>query len=164
MSLLELFCDVDDFMLSFTPQWKASQLKACNQRERAGQLSPSEVMTILIHFHQSHYRTFKAYYLEHVQVHLASEFPHLVSYPRFVARIPRMMIPLLAYVQSRDASLHGHQFHRLDLDAASVIPSASVDTASLPRMLDGPCRAWAGSLAVCCTWPRVVEASCWPAV
>ena len=44
MSLLELFCDVDDFMLSFTPQWKASQLKACNQRERAGQLSPSEVM------------------------------------------------------------------------------------------------------------------------
>jgi hypothetical protein len=104
-------------------------------------------MTILIHVHQSHDRTFKASYLEHVQVHLASEFPHLVSYSRFVALIPRMMIPLLAYVQSRDASLHGHQFHRLDLDAASVIPNASVDTASLPRMLDGPCPAWAGSLA-----------------
>jgi hypothetical protein len=32
-------------------------------------------MTILIHFHQSHYRTFKAYYTEYVQVHLTSDFP-----------------------------------------------------------------------------------------
>ncbi|MFL5704794.1 MAG: IS982 family transposase [Ktedonobacteraceae bacterium] len=101
MSLLELFCDVDDFMHSFASQLKASQLKACKQRERAGQLCPSEVMTILIHFHQSHYRTFKAYYTEHVQVHLSKQFPHLVSYSRFVALIPRMMGPLLAYLQSR---------------------------------------------------------------
>jgi hypothetical protein len=78
MSLLELFCDVDDFMLSFAPQWRAGQLAAGKQRERRGQLSPSEVMTILIHFHQSHYRTFKAYYSGHVQVHLTKEFPHLV--------------------------------------------------------------------------------------
>ena len=61
MSLLELFCDVDDFLLSFEPQWKAVQLQGGKQRERAGHLYPSEVMTILIHFHQSHYRTFKAY-------------------------------------------------------------------------------------------------------
>jgi hypothetical protein len=37
-------------------------LQVDSQRDRAGQLAPSEVMTILIHFHQSHYRTFKAYY------------------------------------------------------------------------------------------------------
>ena len=79
MSVLELFCDVDDFMLRFAPHLKASQLAAGKQRERAGQLCPSEVMTILIHFHQSHYRTFKAYYIEHVQAHLSREFPHLVS-------------------------------------------------------------------------------------
>ena len=110
MSVLELFCDVDDFMLSFAPQWKASRLKACKQRERAGQLCPSEVMTILIHFHQSHYRTFKAYYTEHVQVHLTSEFPHLVSYTRFVALIPGMMVPLLAYLQSRYGACTGISF------------------------------------------------------
>ena len=68
MSLLELFCDVDDFWLDFEPQWKASRLAAGKQRERAGQLYPSEVMTILIHFHQSHYRTFKTYYTEYIQV------------------------------------------------------------------------------------------------
>ena len=40
---------------------------------------PSEVMTILMHFHQSHYRTFKAYDTEHVQVHLTREFPQRVA-------------------------------------------------------------------------------------
>ena len=40
MSLLELFCDVDDFMLRFRPQWKAEQLATGKQRERAGQLCP----------------------------------------------------------------------------------------------------------------------------
>ncbi len=79
MSILELFCDVDDFMLSFAAQCKATQLKVGKQRERAGHLCPSEVMTILIHFHQSHYRTFKAYYTQHVQVYLTSEFPQRVA-------------------------------------------------------------------------------------
>ena len=110
MSLLELFCDVDDFWRRFAPQWKASQLTTGKLRERKGQLCPSEVMTILIHFHQSHYRTFKAYYTEHVQVHLTSEFPHLVSYTRFVALIPRMMIPMLAYLQSRYGACTGISF------------------------------------------------------
>ena len=41
MSLLELFCDVDDFWLDFEPQWKASRLVAGKQRERTGQLCPS---------------------------------------------------------------------------------------------------------------------------
>ena len=110
MSVLELFCDVDDFMRSFAPQLKTLQLAAGKQRERAGQLCPSEVMTILIHFHQSHYRTFKAYYTEHVQVHLTSEFPDLVSYQRFVALIPSVLVPLLAYLQSRYGPCTGISF------------------------------------------------------
>lgn len=110
MSVLELFCDVDDFMLSFAPHWRASQVSAGKQRERMGQLYPSEVMTILIHFHQSQYRTFKAYYTEHVQVYLTKEFPQLVSYARFVALIPGMLIPLLAYLQSRFGTCTGISF------------------------------------------------------
>jgi hypothetical protein len=110
MSLLELFCDVDDFLLRFEPQWTASQVQAGKQRKRAGQLCPSEVMTILIHFHQSHYRTFKAYYTEHVQTYLRGEFPHLISYTRFVALIPQMMIPMLAYLSSRYGTCTGISF------------------------------------------------------
>ncbi len=118
MSVLELFCDVDDFMLSFAPQWKASELAAGKQRQRAGQLWASEIMTILIHFHQSHYRTFKAYYTEDVQVSLRSEFPHLVSYARFVALMPSMMIPMLASLQSRYGTCTGISF--IDSTSLSV--------------------------------------------
>jgi hypothetical protein len=110
MSVLELFCAVDDRMLNFAPQLKAMQLAAGKQRERAGQLYPGEVMTILIHFHQSHYRTFKAYDTEYVQVHLSREFLHLVSYQRFVALILGMLVPLLAYVQSRYGVCTGISF------------------------------------------------------
>jgi hypothetical protein len=110
MSLLDLFCDVDDFMLSFEAVFKASQIAEGKQRQRSGQLCLSEIMTILIHFHQSHYRTFKAYYTEHVQVYLTSEFPNLVSYPRFVALIPSMLVPLLAYLQSRYGTCTGISF------------------------------------------------------
>ena len=52
------------------------------RRVRATRLSPSEIMTILIHFHQSHYRTFKAYYTEYILIHRRPEFPGLVSYNR----------------------------------------------------------------------------------
>jgi hypothetical protein len=47
----------------------------------------SEVMTILIYFHYSHYRDFKTYYLIHVCNNLKREFPNLLSYKRFVALI-----------------------------------------------------------------------------
>ncbi len=118
MSLLELFCSVDDFWLCFAPHWKAGQIAAGRKRERARQLCPSEIMTILIHFHQSHYRTFKAYYTEQVQDHLRSEFPHLVSYQRFVALIPSVMVPLLAYLQSRYGTCTGISF--IDSTSLSV--------------------------------------------
>ena len=110
MSVLELFCAVDDFWLDFAPHWKANQLAAGKQRERQRQLCPSEIMTILIHFHQSQYRTFKAYYRQYVQVHLTKEFPHLVSYQRFIAFIPDMLVPMLAYLQSRYGTCTGISF------------------------------------------------------
>jgi hypothetical protein len=85
MSVLELFCAVDDFCIAFEPTWREHLLTdGDKRRQRPGQLCLSEVMTIVIYFHQSHYRTFKSYYQEHVQVHLRQEFPALVSYGRFV--------------------------------------------------------------------------------
>ena len=101
MSLLELFCAVDDFWKSFAPAWHQSQVQSgAIKRMRAGQLSESEMMTILIHFHQSHYRTFKAYYTEYVAVYLRGEFPRLVSYPRFVSVMPSVLVPLCAYLDT----------------------------------------------------------------
>ena len=100
MSLLELFCHVDDFCQTFLPLWQREQLASgVRQRQRARGLSLSEVMTLLILFHQSYYRTFKAFYTEHVLVHLRAEFPGLVSYSRFVELIPETLIPLCVYLR-----------------------------------------------------------------
>lgn len=108
MSLLELFCHVDDFWRTFRPQWHRMQVQTgAIKRLRSGQLSESEVMTILIHFHQSHYRTFKAYYTEHVAVHLRGEFPRLVSYPRFVSLMPAALVPLCAYLDTCRGTCRG---------------------------------------------------------
>ena len=72
MNLTELFCHVDDFWMAYAPQYQQQQLSSgLRKRERAGKLSESEIMTIMIHFHQAHYRHFKAYYIEHVQVDLS---------------------------------------------------------------------------------------------
>ncbi len=98
MSLLELFCHVDDFWKRFKPYWYSHLLRqGLSKRLRESRLSPSEMMTISIHFHQSHYRDFKAYYTKHVMRHLSSEFPTLLSYNRFVELTPLIMVPLLAY-------------------------------------------------------------------
>ena len=67
MSLLRLFCNVDDFWQVFQARWSGVMLApGARPGVRSPRLSPSEIMTILIHFHQSHYRTFKAYYNEYV--------------------------------------------------------------------------------------------------
>lgn len=111
MSLLELFCDVDDFWKAFYPIWKQQMITDGNiRRRRQTQLSMSEIMTIIIHFHQSHYRNFKAYYLQHVEVNLRSEFPDLVSYNRFVELMPWVLIPLLAYMRGHKGSCSGISF------------------------------------------------------
>lgn len=101
-TLLHLFCDVDDFCQSFLPAWRASLLDSgLRHRQRQRRLSESEVMTILIAFHQSHYRNFKAFYQQHVCRHWRSEFPTPVSYSRFVEFIPSVVVPLFAYLRYR---------------------------------------------------------------
>lgn len=101
-SLLELFCDVDDFCETFEPSWNQQQLSSGQKkRQRNRSLTISEIMTILIAFHQSHYRDFKAYYCEQVSKNWHQEFPGLVSYTRFVEYIPSVVIPLIGYLRTR---------------------------------------------------------------
>jgi Transposase DDE domain len=100
-SLVELFCAVDDFCQAFIPELKKHQLaNELIQRRRERSLTISEIMTILIHFHQSHYRHFKAYYCEYVLKQLRRDFPGLVSYRRFVQFIPSALIPLVVYLRT----------------------------------------------------------------
>jgi hypothetical protein len=101
-SLTELFCDVDDFCQAFLPVWRKQLVMAgAIQRERKRSLSSSEIMTILIHFHQSHYRDFKAYYTDYVLERLQGEFPGLVSYTRFIEFMSSVLLPLCVYLRKK---------------------------------------------------------------
>jgi hypothetical protein len=100
-SLLELFCDVDDFCQGFLPIWNRYLFSSGQKhRQRARSLTISEIMTILIAFHQSHYRDFKAYYGEQVLKYWRLEFPGLISYHRFVEYIPSVLVPLAVYLHT----------------------------------------------------------------
>ena len=111
MNLVELFCHVDDFCQAFETQWIGHQLTTGHRRRRrAGRLCLSELMTLLIWFHQSHYRDFKAFYLYHVCRHLRDAFPRLVSYGRFVELMPSTLIPLCAYLRQCQGGCTGISF------------------------------------------------------
>jgi hypothetical protein len=111
MSLLELFVDVDDFCQIFLPKWQKRLLSDGSQKRlRKGKLSMSEIVTIIIYFHQSHYRNFKHYYIEHVCQQLRAKFPNLVTYERFVALMPSAFGPLSAYLKSLYGKCSGISF------------------------------------------------------
>ncbi len=108
MELEQLFWDVDDFCQSFEPSWRQLQLQEKQtKRQRSCGLNLSEVMTILIRFHASNYRTFKHYYIEDVAIHLRWAFPQLVSYNRFVELMGGAMLPLLCYLNTRKGEVTG---------------------------------------------------------
>jgi hypothetical protein len=119
MSLLELFCDIDDFWQAYEPIWHQSVLETGQRlRRRACRMSMSELMTIVIHFHLKRFRDFKIYYTEYVAIHLQSEFPQLLSYTRFIQLMPRILVALSAYLQHCYGTCTGLSF--IDSTALTV--------------------------------------------
>jgi hypothetical protein len=142
MSLLELFVNVDDFCQIFLPVWEKKLLAdGSKKRCRAGQLRISEIMTILIYFHQSHYRNFKAYYTEHVCQQLKAEFPNLVSYERFVVLMPSVFGPLSAYLKSLYGNCSGISF--VDSTALEVCDSHRIHN---HKVFEGVAKRGKGSM------------------
>src|SRR5688572_26476777 len=126
MSLLELFCDVDDFCQQFYPHWEQTQLQeGSRQRQRQSDLLPSEMMTIMVHFHQARYRDFKSYYLQYGRVYLRREFPKLVSYSRFIQLMPSLLVPLCAYLKQRCQPTRGLAF--VDSTALTVCDNRRIE-------------------------------------
>ena len=73
--LIAIFCVIDDFCKAFEPRYTQRLLHSGQrQRTRQSQLALSEIMTIIVYFHASHYRDFKHYYTEYVDMHLRPYF------------------------------------------------------------------------------------------
>lgn len=111
MNILPLFFEIDEFCCWFEPVWNRHLIaQSRKQRNRSRSLALSEVMTILILFHQSGYRNLKQFYLEFVCRYLRAEFPRLVSYQRFVEFERDALVPLSAYLQTRRGKCSGISF------------------------------------------------------
>ncbi len=116
MDFTDVFCSVDDFCKQFEPFLQQRQIESGKRkRRRRSGLCNSEIMTILIVFHSSNYRTFKLFYLMLLDQHKA-EFPGLVSYGHFIKLIPTIALPLLAYLHTRFGECTGVAF----IDATSI--------------------------------------------
>jgi hypothetical protein len=73
-------------------------------------LSSSEIMTLVVFFQTSHYRTFQHFYLAEVCRYRRTEFPPLMSYQRLIECLPAVLVPLAAYRQTRLGVTHGIAF------------------------------------------------------
>jgi hypothetical protein len=95
----------------FEPHFTA-QLLCSSERKRIknSRLSLSEIMTIIIYFHNSSYRNFKHYYQHHICIYHSQEFPKLVSYNRFVELMSFAVVPLIFYLNTRKGQCTGISF------------------------------------------------------
>lgn len=110
VDLTEIFCKADDFYQGFWPQFQKHLLKTGIERNRATQMSISEMITIVILFHHSGFQNFKRYYTEFILKYSQKEFPYAVCYPRFIQLIPRILVPLMAFMNQLKASSQGIAF------------------------------------------------------
>lgn len=97
----ELFCMADDFCKFFDAMMKKYTLKSDNKHayHRDSTMSKSEIMLIMILFHDSGYRCLKHFYVEKVCKHLRHLFPKVVSYNRFVELEKQVAVPLALFIK-----------------------------------------------------------------
>ena len=105
MELVALFYLIDECCKEFEPKWRAERIISGDRhRTKYCRLSLSEILTIIVHFHQSNHKTFKHYYLGYVCTPLHSDFPGVVSYSRFIELMSEVTIPMVALLVSLLAS------------------------------------------------------------
>ena len=98
-NVIEIFCFLDEFCKYFEPelQKRTISVSGKHHRNRPGRMSDSEIMTILVLFHTSHFRDLKTFYLGYICQHMRKEFPQVISYNRFVERQAKVGLHLLLF-------------------------------------------------------------------
>lgn len=85
---------VDEFCKIYLNWQKHKLISSTKTRYRLGKMSLSEMLTIMIIYHQSPCREFKYFYLYFLPQKHSKTFPNLLSYNRFVEIMPQLLIPL----------------------------------------------------------------------
>lgn len=102
--VIKIFCIMDESCRNFASECDKNLLladKVHHLRNRKGQLSYSEIMTILVCYHFGSFTNFKHYYLFYIKQHLAGYFPDAVSYNRFVELMSRVFFHMMLFMKLR---------------------------------------------------------------
>ena len=94
----EIFYLIDEFCQEFCKNITPRLIG--NKPKRKPRMSDSEIMTILVIFHLGCFRNLKHFYLFYVQKHLQKEFPHTVSYNRFVELCHKVCLPMTLFLKT----------------------------------------------------------------
>lgn len=91
----DIFCLVDEFCKDFDQTTRSFLLGKPSKRPPV--MSKSEIISICLLFHLSGFRCFKHFYL---QKHMQTEFPHTVSYNRFVELSQSVLMPMTIFLKT----------------------------------------------------------------
>jgi hypothetical protein len=121
-----LYCELDDFYQAFAPAWPLPLLPAPGRPRRGpSRLSSSEIMRLVIAFHDSDERTFQHFYPKQVCRYGRAEFPHLVRSQRLMECLPSVLLAWSAYLRTRLGPTRGIAF--LDSLPLPVCPNRRLD-------------------------------------
>jgi Transposase DDE domain len=110
IDITALYCCLDDFCKVFE-DWQAHRLISSEPtRQRTGKLSRSEMLFIVVLFHLSPFKHFKAFYLYGIGCQHRDCFRNLPHYDRFVSLMPRLFVPLMLLLHSLSGEQTGIYF------------------------------------------------------
>lgn len=108
--VIKNFCKIDDLTLQFKEFEANFWLFAPDSKpRRKSKLTDSEIITILVLYHESGYKSFKDFYKRFVLKALKSYFPNLVSYDWFLTLMQGVLMQVMGLIHllCMDANRNG---------------------------------------------------------
>jgi hypothetical protein len=101
-NIVEIYYIIDEFCKNFD-KVKEGHVVGSNTdkkaRKRAFTMSDSEIITIMVLFHQMHCRDIKFFYINYIKLYCKNDFPQTVSYNRFVELQEKALLPMVVFLQ-----------------------------------------------------------------
>ena len=100
VDITALYCCLDDFCKVFEAWEQHRLIPSEKTKQRPGKLSRSEMLFIMVLFHLSPFKHFKAFYPYGIGQQHRACFGDLPHYDRFVSLTPRLFAPLMVLLHS----------------------------------------------------------------